>query len=108
MAQSSNVKQTYLNAWITQSFSAHQLNQSSHHQKRSHLCYPHQLLSLLKRQSLTKKTSKKSLMSFHQKKKNLLNLLLPYRLLKMLLRLKLKRFQKSLNLFQKYSSLPQN
>ena len=108
MAQSSNAKQTYLNAWITQSFSAHQLNQSIHHQKRSHLCYHNQLLSLLKSQSLKKKISKKSLLFSHQKKKNLLNLLLPYLLLKMLLRLKLKRFQKSLNLFQKYSGLPQN
>ena len=107
MAQSSNVKQTQLNAWITQSFSAHQLNQSFHHQRRSHLCYHHQLLSLLKRQSLMKKISKKSFLSIHQKKKNLLNLLLPYRLLKMLLRLKLKRFRKSLSLFQKYSSLSQ-
>ena len=90
MVQSLNVKQTYLNAWIIRSSSALQLNQSIHHQKRRLLYYHHQLLSLLKRQNLRKKIGQKLHLSFHQKKKSLLNLSLPYQLLKMLSRSKLK------------------
>ena len=104
MAQSSNVKQTYLNAWIIRSSSALQLNQSIHHQKRRHLCYHHQLLSLLKRQNLRKKIGQKLHLPFHQKK-SLLNLSLPYQLLKMLSRSKLKSY---LSQFPVNPSLLQN